>query len=58
MEKTASLITVVYVDDGLIISKEKNQATEINKNLQHFELTVSGARPYTGIEIDQDPTGI
>jgi hypothetical protein len=54
-----SLFLSLYVDDGLIFSRSKEEADSVIRSIREkFELTVSEARQYIGLEIDQEEDAI
>lgn len=49
-----SIFLVLYVDDGLLVYESEKEAKEILDHIQReFEITISPARQYIGLEIDQ-----
>ena len=59
VNKGKSIFLIIYVDDGLIFSHSKEEANLIIKLIQQtFELTVSEATQYIGLEIDQEEEAI
>lgn len=53
-DKTKDLILVIYVDDGLIASKNQSKMAKILKVLKsEFELTMEPINKYLGIEIEE-----
>ncbi|KAL1488506.1 hypothetical protein ABEB36_014972 [Hypothenemus hampei] len=56
--KNNILLLVLYVDDGLIMSKEKNAIMDVISNLkQRFEITFSEPQSFVGIEILKNDDG-
>lgn len=59
VDSTKTLFLSLYVDDGLIFSATQEEANSIISQMRDkIELTVSDARQYIGLEIDQEDEAI